>query len=543
MKSLLGIILVVALCIIVLAGCTSTGATTSSPSTTTAAPQTTNPSTTPAATVPQKQYGGTFIMLTNTLPPPIGHPSEITLSSFLYSSYCSPIFQRLFNRTADYRPTPALVRSWEIAPDKKSITWHLVQGVKFQDGTPFDAAAVKYNLEAQAATPAGKGSFKDVTSYDIIDDYTLRVNLSNFSGIFMPGTLSGSLGYIASPTAMQKEVPDGDARLLHMVGAGPFKFKDFQRDVVLKFEKWEGYYEDGKPYLDAIELQARADNTTKLLSFKAGDGQYISDVAGPDIPGLRAAGAVINQLDSCSAYGLLPDSLNPDSPWSKKEVREAVQYAIDTESIANTIFGEGTVSTNQAAGPNDPFYVQGLERPYNPAKAKELLKAAGYPDGFKTTFYVQADASNHRNYATAVQSYLKAVGIDLEIQLCDNAKLSSLKTEGWNNGVIDSGSAITGLAGFVQSFAEYPNTTMFRSMARPAGFQKLIDATISESDDDKRLELNKELVKAMFDDCTYVVIYAQYLIGAFSPEIHDTQYGRYFSSYWEPENAWLSTKK
>jgi ABC-type transport system substrate-binding protein len=96
-------------------------------------------------------------MLTNTLPPQIGHPAEITLSSTLYSSYCSPIYQRLFNRSADYSPTPGLVRSWEIAPDKKSITWHLIQGVKFQDGTPFDAAAVKYNLEAQAATTAGKG--------------------------------------------------------------------------------------------------------------------------------------------------------------------------------------------------------------------------------------------------------------------------------------------------------------------------------------------------------------------------------------------------
>ncbi len=569
MKNLTLLVLMVILSAVILAGCTSSSATTTATSsappsaapssivpsstaptaplaTTSTVPPTVKPTqaspTASATTTPQK-YGGTLTILTNTLPPQIGYPAEITASTNIFSSYTTAMYDRLFGRDLSYRPTPGLVRSWDIAADKKSMIWHLAQGVKFQDGTDFDANAVKYNLEAQAATPTGKGLLSNITSFEVIDSNTLKINMSSFSAVLMPGTLAGYVGYIASPTAMKKTGSANVTGPAHMVGTGPFKFVDYQRDVLLKFDKWTGYYEKGKPYLDGVLIEACADYTTKIAAFKAGVGQYVSDLRGQDVPALRADGYVINQYDSCAAFGLFPDSLNKDSPWSDIRVRQAAQYAIDTQAIGSKVFGEGTLGTTQAAAPNDPFYVPGLERPYNPAKAKELLASAGYPNGFKTTFYVDMSMQNAQNYSSAVQAYMKAVGIDMAVELCDMPRLSALKTQGWKNGVVDGGTMITGLAGFQAMFSEYPRSTQYRSTARPAGLQAQIDAICAESNDATRLEMYKGLTKTLFDDCTYPVIYAQYLISAYSPELHDTLYGKGFTSYWEPQNAWLSAKK
>jgi peptide/nickel transport system substrate-binding protein len=326
-----------------------------------------------------------------------------------------------------------------------------------------------------------------------------------------------------------------------MVGVGPFKFSDFQRDVLVKVVRSDGYYEKDKPFLDSIVTLGCPDYTTKILAFKAGSGQFVSDIRPSDVASLQAEGATISRYDVSACFGLMPSSANKDSPWSDIRVRQAAQYAIDTKTLANTIYGFSGEGTTQAATPKDPFYVQGLDRPYNTAKAKELLASAGYANGFKTTFYVDNTLQNAQNYGAAVQSYLKAVGIDVSLELCDMPKLSALKTQGWN-GILDAGSLITGLAGFNQLFSVYPRTTSLISMARPAGFQDQIDAAMSESDDASRTKLYQGLIKAMFDDCTYVLTYAQYLMFAMTPAVHDMAYGKNFPSYWEPQNAWLSAK-
>ena len=534
MKSLFAVLIILSLFVVIITGCAEKAP--AGPATTTAIPKEATPA------PPQQQYGGTLKILTNTIPSQIGYPAEITTGTPMYGSSCPPIFDYLFYKTLDLRPTPGLVQTWEIAADKKSMVWHLKQGVKFHDGTDFNAEAVKYNLQAMAATPGGKGSFANVTSYDIIDPYTIRVNLSQFSAILMSGTLASYMGFMASPTAMKIPVTSETAGL-HMVGTGPFKFASFQRDVALRFEKWSGYYEKGKPYLDAIEIRKFADYTTKLMAFKAGDGQYVSDIASKDFAALKAAGFLINQFDYCSVLGLVPDSANPDSPWSNLKVREAAQYAINTQSIANNVFGEGTLGATQAAAPKDPFYVSGLDRPYNPAKAKELLTQAGYPNGFKTTFYMDMTSQNAGDYTVVIQNYLKAVGIDVEIQLCDMPKLTALRTGGWKNGLVNGASGFPGLSYFQAAFAEFSRNNTNKSMARPAGLQVQIDTAIAEADDNKRLEMYKGLIKTLFDDCTYIPVYAQYLTGAFAPEVHDAAYGKSTKGYWESQNTWLSTKK
>ncbi len=484
------------------------------------------------------QYGGTLKMLVSALPAQIGHPAEVGKAYNQFMMWCQPVFERLFYRSVDGRPLPALVQSWEISTDGKTLTWHLKQGVKFHDGTDFDAAAVKYNLEEQAKTPTGKAPLSKIVEINAIEKYTVQVKLSVFDAALMSYTLAGYLGYIASPTAMQKPATP-ETIGLHMVGTGPFKFAEFQRDVLLRFERWDGYYETGKPYLDAIEVVSIADPITRLMAFQSGDGQFINQVTAKDASELRSLGFNIVKNESYIMFCYYPDSANPDSPWSNVKVRQAAQYAINTKEIAQNIMGgEGYEGLSQYAASVDAWYNQGLFREYDPQKARDLLESAGYSTGFDTTIYTTGPLAD---YVVAMQNYLNAVGIRAEIKVLDFPTLSTYWLNGWENGIVWQPTT-SSISSFVNYFSDIPKTAYFPSMVRPAGMQAMLDAASSEIDDSKRAEMMKGIVKAIYDEALVLPIYAFWELQGQSPTLHDLAWGKNFATYDEPQNAWLESK-
>jgi peptide/nickel transport system substrate-binding protein len=539
-SGLVTLMLAMLLCLVLVA-CTS-----KQPSTTATTPSITSPPPVSsvtliqqATTTPTPKYGGKLkILCSGAFPPQIGAPSEITVQAVTYQWWAVPTFDRLFGRDLDFSPTPWLCESWEISQDKTSITMHLMKGVKFHDGTDFNAQAVKYNLDMQRTqNTSGKASLEYITSIDVINDNTLKLNLKQFSCALMPSNLASILGFIASSTAMQKKVSPDDMGQ-HMVGTGAFKFVDFKRDTYVKYTKWDGYRDPTKPYVDSIEILNFPDTTSKLMAFKAREGNFLSMVTPKDAPGLRAAGFKVFQLPTYWIWGPVPDSANADSPWSNLKVREAAGYAIDCKTISKDVWGEGYVPVyGQNAVPSDPFFLPGKTRAYDPAKAKQLLAEAGYAHGFKTTYWI---LPSQKDYATAIQGYLQAVGIDMEVQVVDQAKQADLINKGWHNGLMHA-STLVGLGGIITAFSEYPLTTNLRSMTRPAGWQAVVDAAAGEPNDNARLERYKQINSIMFDQAMFLPIYANYELDAYAPELNGIAetYGK-FSTWWEPWNAWVS---
>jgi peptide/nickel transport system substrate-binding protein len=308
--------------------------------------------------------------------------------------------------------TPCLAESYKVADDLKSITFSLRKGVKFHDGSDFNAQVAKWNLDNTIA----KKSQPYWVSVDIIDDYTIRLNLNSWSNTILTGMEAPSL--MVSQAAFQKNGMDW--MRANPVGTGPFKFVSFQRDVSYETVKNPNYWITGKPYLDGVKILYVADPLTQKAAMQAGEADAIQIEPGKMASDLKALG-LEEHVKVMSTFSLLPDTAHPDSPFANQKVREAVEYAIDREAIAKAFSYGFWPAPYQIPPPGDPAYDPNfsLARKYNVDKAKQLLTEAGYPNGFSATLSV-IPVGIDRNIPVAIQTNLAAIGIKLALSYPDS---------------------------------------------------------------------------------------------------------------------------
>ena len=530
MKNILFVILAVLLISgIIFSSCASPSSSTSSP----ASVKTTTPVQTTKTTV-TPQYGGTLSIICTS--PLAGLGTPYTAGSG-YTDYARPAIETLLGVDAQGNLVPKLATSWQVTPDGKSITFTLRKGVKFQDGTDFNAEAVKYNLSQQKS-----GSFKSYgTSIDVLDDYTIRVNLSQWAAPFLY-ELSRKQGMIVSPTAAAKTPAPERVPYEQMIGTGPFKFVDWQKDVVVKYTKFDSYWNKGLPYLDNLNMGIFTNATTALMSLQSGQGQilmYTDPKTGSD---LKTKGYDVSYTPKY-IFSLIPDGANADSPFADIRVRQAVEYAIDKKTIANGLgFGLWPAWGSQIypAGNNlnDPTLP---DRTFDANKAKQLLTEAGYPNGFKTTIIVQtADVGDRM---TALQSYLANVGITAQLDVCDQARYISYVKTGWKNGLMVAKLGVANPATNPISFltpytVSQPNVSMYH----PADFMQLYDKTVGTSDNQQYLNLAKSLSKEIYDNAMDIPLWEETQVAA-SKGVHDLNPCTVKDpSQWTPDIAWLDQK-
>jgi peptide/nickel transport system substrate-binding protein len=395
---------------------------TSSPTTTTTPTATTTP--TPSETA---KYGGTLkIMLIAGPQTPGGWPVEVFGPDATSYQFCMDPLLRSDNKGGVY---PWLAESYQVADDLTSITFKLRKDVKFHDGTNFDAEAAQWNLDNHIA---GMSSYAQYwASVDIVDDYTIKVNLRMWTNTALNSFADGAGTWMVSPTAFEKHGVDWMRD--NPVGTGPFKFKSFQRDVSYKVVKNPDYWIKGKPYLDAIEILYVADPLTQKAAMQAGEADMLELEPGKMAKDLQDLGLKVD-FQIITVYCFLPDSAHPDSPYADKKVREAVEYALDRESMAKNFSYGYWEAPYQIPPPSNAAYNPNftLARKYDPDKAKQLLEEAGYTTGFSTTILVNP-AIIDRNIAVALQSNLDAVGITAELSFPANMGKFIVDSNSLNN--------------------------------------------------------------------------------------------------------------
>jgi peptide/nickel transport system substrate-binding protein len=506
------------------------------PAKTTTAPPTTAPTFAPTTVPPstgQPQSGGVFRQITGMGPINIGDPAVVPG----IPTYYGPVGESLWYSDKDGNPAPCLATSWDFSPDGKSITFHLRKGVKFQDGTDFNAAAVKWCLD-RGRTGQAPG-LKPVTSVDIVDDYTIKVNMPSYD-YSVWDSLGGqrSPSWIVSPTSIEKNAKDWP--LLHVVGTGAFKITDYQRDLSMTYQKFTDYWQKPLPYLDGVTFLIIANPTTALMTFKGGQADMINNLAVSDANDLKSGGK-FNIITTPGMSVMLAFSGNTKgSPFTDIKVRQAVCYAIDTKTIAAGVGSGYYLPSNQAFPPWMWAYNPNITGyPYNPGKAKQLLSDAGYPNGFKTTIYMQSGQS--QDMQIAVQSYLKDVGIQAEVQTLAPPNIAQMMTTGGWDGLMtgqlltisgmDPGALMQGM-GFVNRGPYYI------SVIRTDDTLALLNQANAEMDAAKRKALLQQMGKLIIDTyCMVAPIYFTQGLNALQPNVHDIGMGEFRFSY---EKAWLS---
>jgi len=321
---------------------------------------------------------------------------------------------------------PALAKSWDIAPDGLSYTFHLRSGVKFHDGTPFNAEAVVFTFERQFKTdhPYNQyGPFKYwgwmdmdaiVDSVVAVDDVTVKFNLKKVEAPFI-ANLAMDFAGIVSPTAVKKY--EGDFTN-NPVGTGAFKLVTWNKDDAIVLERNPDYW-DGPVYLDRLILKVIPDATARWLALQKGEVDVIDFPSPEDLADIKANSEfkIVQQAGLNVGYLALN---NTKKPYDNKLVRQAMNYAINRDEIIKGVYGEaGTVAKNPIP-PAMWSYNDDIEAyPYDVEKAKALLKEAGYANGFETELWAMPVARpynpNGRKVAEIMQAQLAKVNIKAEI--------------------------------------------------------------------------------------------------------------------------------
>src|SRR2546425_2747889 len=296
----------------------------------------------------------------------------------------SNIYNSLLTMTPppELKIVPALAKSWDVLDEGRTYVFHLEEGVKFHDGTDFDAAAAKWNID-RILDPEVKSwvrtYYEDITQVEVVDTYTLRIRLKEPSGalpIALGGYFQGIL--MASPKAFETYGKDW---LYHPVGTGPFTFKEWIPGKHVILEKNPQYFKPGLPYLDTLEYRIMKDPLTASTALRAGEIDFLSRVPMQQVPILDKSPSLrlVTGLDMAPTIAFLNMRVKP---FDDVRARRAVGgYGLDRVEIAKVAFqGRATPLVSVLApGVHDAIDLHEMY-PYRPDEAKRLLQELGFDE-------------------------------------------------------------------------------------------------------------------------------------------------------------------
>ena len=313
---------------------------------------------------------------------------------------------------------PWLADAWEPSSDLKTWTLHLHQGVRFHDGTPFNADAVVFNVQRHMDPRNKSLSLSDALLIDTVkavDERTVAFTLKSPWTDF-PQILVAPVGLMASPSAIRQEGADYGK---HPVGTGPFVFKEWVTGDHITATKNKGYWKQGYPYLDSVTWRPIPDQDAKYASLKAGQIDVLQVATADQVVKARKDSKLkVWKYEGDGGTFVMMNTRT--APFDDPNARLALSYATNRKEIVTQI-GHGLYPV--ALGPFPPgseWDAKAQAPNYDVAKAKAALQAYGKPLSFK--FNIVSDPIT-RQYGQILQAQWKKAGIDAELVQMDQATL------------------------------------------------------------------------------------------------------------------------
>jgi len=438
---------------------------------------------------------------------------------------------------------PVLAEKVVEDPKKLTITWHIRKGVKFHDGSELDAEVARWNLQQVLDAKAMPYS-SYLKGMKVVDKYTLVMELNDYSNQLVPswGWWSAMYSKAAWEKASGGDLEKGkEWARTHIVGTGPFMLKDFKRDVSMTWVKNPNYWRKGRPYLDGIEVRYIPESMTASTMMQAKEADMWEADAKNQVD-LVKKGFKRQASWPALGYAIWPNTANPNSKWKDKRLREAIEYALDKDAIAKAL-GFGLYKPLKSLPPEgewgyDPNY---NPRPYNPAKAKELLAAAGYPNGLKAKLLVFF-TPDWKDAGTAIKQYLDAAGFQIDLDVADPGRFFGTIYNTPPGPDLDLSFWFTGrdtnyLMTYMRWFSTEPFTTLSFLGRTPeqAAMDKQAQKLIKIKDQEA---ITKKLMRHITDEALVIPVYDPPMAVIDQPWVHTNRYEQGFVR-WQTEETWM----
>ncbi len=370
------------------------------------------PTTAPAVIKPK--YGGKLTWALNNDPVNLIPFGAISTSNqwgkeFMYDS--------LVEWDKDLNVKPALAESWT-TPDDKTWVWKLRQGVKFHDGSEVTAEDVKYSIELQAKPPPPGitiAQYPSIVSVDVVDKYTVKFNMKG-----PDPTVLGYLAWARYSGIIPKGAYDKWNLVTTGIGTGPFKLVEYVANDRVVYTKYKDFWKKDLPYLDDLVLKVLPDENSAVAALRAGqiDGCRVT----PDTArSLKNDPNLVILKGLFSAPRQLQLTIKGDGkPWNKKQVRQAMNKAINRQEITDKVYSGEAVLTGPIPPGYGDWFIKSEELAasfykYDLDGAKKLMADAGFANGFEITLYTISQPIEYTQIGEIVKEQLKKIGIEVKL--------------------------------------------------------------------------------------------------------------------------------
>jgi peptide/nickel transport system substrate-binding protein len=457
----------------------------------------------------------------------------------------------IVNQAEDLSISPGLATSWDVNPEGTEYTFHLAPGVKFWDGTPFNADAVKYNLDRMTG-PSIRGYFPlslrgIYQDTQIIDDQTAKVILSQPYGAFL-GALAFENAVLVSPTAAEKLGKDFEQ---HPVLSGPYIFDEWIPKSTVSLHRNPDYtwgpplaQNRAQGYPDKITIRLIADSPTREATLETGELSIARDLEPQEFAIVQGNSQFQNMRKVQTGFPWMYVINTKHPPLDDVNVRRALNWATNQEDLVQVLSNGISQPAHTILSPGTFAYDPAMETKYyhyDPAKAASILDAAGWtmgPDGIRQKggqkLQWELDIINPAvqalpiKIAEPIQANYRAVGIQMDIKQWDPAPLFATMVQGdekallWFGGGPDPDYIRAHL--YSQGYGHV--FTQVTGVQDPAVDKMILDAA-AELDVDKRQQMYVNIVDWAMDQAIYVPLFYKDNLVGMQPSVHGVKFNPY----------------
>jgi ABC-type transport system substrate-binding protein len=433
------------------------------------------------------------------------------------------VLYAVFDPLIDFDPKslelkPGLAARWRFV-DPKTLVLDLQKGVRFHDGSAFDAEAVKFNLDRCAEDKRSnvKADLVTIDHVEVADAHKIALHLKQ-PNAGLPAMLTNRIGCVVSPTAVKKQGGNVDR---HPVGTGPFRFVDWQDNVSFKLVRNPDYWRAGLPYLDGVDIRIINEPNTLARSVLVGEADVGADLfIQQKLIADRAGGVVTVTSPALTFFGVFLNYANP--PLNDVRLRRALNYAINRDEF-NAVIMSGFAETTStilsrkhwACDPETAGFYQ-----HDPETARALVREAGYPNGIDLESYGWPDQMSVQRQELLVSQWARA---DIRVKV---TAVSPQQAMQFFNIEGKKSMSITPTGGFPDPSQDY-EALFGKSALRNAGrielpgFRQLLDATMATDDRAARKAVFAKLQKFVVEPALQVPQVINFAVTALQPRVRN----------------------